>query len=121
MAKLKAPEKFFSRLLGIAEHVAMEQQRAEGVRRQRELVRTSSQKVSPPELSEDCGLEAAVAALAESCRQVIRRRYYGQLPCARIADQLDTPRGTVTETLSRTCGLLREAMQRPREATLKTT
>ena len=115
MSRLKVPEKFFSWLLGIAERVAMEQQRAEGVRRQRELVRTSSQEVSPPELSEDYGLEAAVAGLAEPYRQVILLRYYGQLSCARIADQLDMPLGTVTKTLSRAYALLREAMQRRRE------
>jgi RNA polymerase sigma-70 factor, ECF subfamily len=111
MSRLKVPEKFFSWLLGIGERVAKEQQRKESVRRQRELVRVSSQEAAEPELSEDCGLEAAVAALREPYRQVILLRYYSTLSCARIADQLEMPLGTVTKTLSRAYVLLRHAMQ----------
>ena len=38
MSKLKKPESFFAWLLGIADHVAMEQQRKELIRRKRESV-----------------------------------------------------------------------------------
>lgn len=116
MTKLKEPHKFFSWLLGIGERVAKEQQRKETVRRQREMVRTSAQEALRPELSQDYGLEAAVADLPELYRQVILLRYYGTLSCAGIADQLDMPLGTVTKTLSRAYALLREVMQRRQEA-----
>ncbi|MHC4517176.1 MAG: RNA polymerase sigma factor [Planctomycetota bacterium] len=115
MGKLKQPGKFFSWLLGIARNVAMEQQRAEQVRRQREVVRAASQEAPQPELSQDYGLEASVAALPEPYRQVILLRYYGGVSCAQIADQLDMPLGTVTKTLSRAYALLRDAMQQRQE------
>jgi RNA polymerase sigma factor (sigma-70 family) len=112
MDSLKDPAKFFSWLLGIAEHVAMEQQRKEQMDRKRQAVRAFSQEARPPELSQDYSLEAVVSGLPEPYRRVILLRYYGQLSCAQIAEQLNTPLGTVTKTLSRAYGLLREAMQR---------
>ena len=115
MSKLKEPGKFFSWLLGIAGRVAKEQWRKEKVRRQRELIRASAEEASPPELSQDCGLEATVAGLPDPYRQVILLRYYGGLSCTQIADQLDMPLGTVTKTLSRAYALLREAMQQKQE------
>ena len=115
MGKLKQPSKFLSWLLGIAKNVAMEQQRAEQMRRQRELVRAASEEVRRPELSEDYGLEAAVAGLPEPYRQVVLLRYYGGVSCVQIADQLDMPLGTVTKTLSRAYALLRDAMQQRQE------
>ncbi len=115
MSKLKEPSKFFSWLLGIAGRVAKEQWRKEKVRRQRELIRASAEEASPPELSQDCGLEATVVGLPDPYRQVILLRYYGSLSCTQIADQLDMPLGTVTKTLSRAYALLREAMQQKQE------
>ena len=116
MSKLRAPQKFFSWLLGIGERVAKEQQRAERIQQQREMVRVSAQKALKPELSEDYGLEAAVAGLPEPYREVILLRYYGTLSCAGIAQQLGMPLGTVTKTLSRAYALLREAMQQRQES-----
>ena len=116
MSKLQEPRKFFSWLLGIGERVAKEQQRQESLRRQREIVRASTQEASKPELSQDYGLEAVVSGLPEPYRQVILLRYYGMVSCAGIADQLDMPLGTVTKTLSRAYALLREAVQQRREA-----
>ena len=115
MDRLQEPAKFFSWLLGIAERVAMEQQRKEQVRRKREMVRAFSEEVRQPELSQDYGLETVVSGLPEPYRQVILLRYYGQLSCTQIADQLDTPLGTVTKTLSRAYALLREAMQQQKD------
>jgi RNA polymerase sigma-70 factor (ECF subfamily) len=111
MDRLKKPEAFFSWLLGIAERVAMEQQRKEQVRRQRESVRRIVEEAPQPELSQDYALEAAVAGLPEAYRQVILLRYYGELPCKRIAEQLDMPLGTVTKMLSRAYALLRGTLQ----------
>lgn len=113
MGHLKEPAKFLSWLLGIAERVALEQRRREQVRRRREAVQSLCAEAPKPELSQDYGLEAAVAGLPEPYRQVILLRYYGQVPCKEMARQLDMPIGTVTKTLSRAYGLLREAL-RPR-------
>ncbi|MBN2129404.1 MAG: RNA polymerase sigma factor [Sedimentisphaerales bacterium] len=117
MDKLKKPESFFAWLLGIADRVALEQQRAERLRRKREAVRLFSEEAPPVELSQDYALEAAVAGLPEGYRQVVLLRYYGGLSCSRIAEQLDTPLGTVTKTLSRAYALLREALQQRQQAT----
>ena len=111
MNHLKYPGKFFSWLLGIAERVAIEQQRKEQVRRRRETIRASSEEAPQPELSLDYGLEAAVSGLPDPYRQVILLRYYGSLSCREIAGQLDVPLGTVTKNLSRAYVLLRDAMQ----------
>lgn len=115
MDRLKSPGKFFSWLLGIAEHVAIEQQRKERVRRKREAVRAFANEVSQPELSLDYGLETAVSGLPDPYRQVILLRYYGSLSCSEIAGQLDVPLGTVTKNLSRAYALLRDAMQQRRD------
>jgi len=112
MDKLKKPESFFPWLLGIADNVAKEQQRAEMVRRKRESVRAFCEEAPEPELSQDYALEAAIAALPEAYREVILLRYYGGLSCSGIAEQLDTPLGTVTKTLSRAYALLRDTLQR---------
>lgn len=112
MNHLNSPGKFFSWLLGIAERVAIEQQRKDKVRRKREAVRAFSAEASPPELSLDYGLENAVSGLPDPYRQAILLRYYGSLSCSEIAGQLDMPIGTVTKNLSRAYALLREAMQR---------
>jgi RNA polymerase sigma-70 factor (ECF subfamily) len=111
MDKLKKPESFFAWLLGIADLVAKEQQRKELVRRQRESVRAFAEEAPEPELSQDYGLEAAIAALPEAYRTVILLRYYGGLSCSGIARQLDMPLGTVTKTLSRAYALLRDSLQ----------
>ncbi len=112
MDKLKKPGVFLAWLLGIADNVAKEQQRAELIRRKRESVRAFCEEASQPELSQDYALEAAIASLPEAHRTVILLRYYGGLPCSEIAKKLDTPLGTVTKTLSRAYTLLRDSLQR---------
>ncbi len=111
MDTLRKPESFFAWLLGIADLVAKEQQRDELIRRKRESVRAMAEEAPEPELSQDFSLEAAVAGLPEAYRTVILLRYYGGLSCAGIAAQLDMPLGTVTKTLSRAYGLLRDALR----------
>ena len=111
MNSLKKPESFFAWLLGIADHVAIEQQRKELIRRKRESVRAFCEESPAPELSQDYALEAAVATLPEAYRTVVLLRYYGGLSCNGIAEQLDMPLGTVTKTLSRAYTLLRESLQ----------
>jgi len=115
MDTLRAPLKSFSRLLGIADRVAKEQRRDDRGRRVRESVQGISEQTPDPELSGDYGLEAAVTGLPEPYRQVILLRYYGDLSCAQIAQQLGAPLGTVTKTLSRAYALLRESLERGQE------
>jgi RNA polymerase sigma-70 factor (ECF subfamily) len=115
MNKLRRPGSFFSWLLGIADRVAKEHQRKEMLHQQREVIRSFSQEAASPELSQDYGLEAAIAELPESCRRVVLLRYYGGRSCSQVAEQLDIPLGTVTKTLSRAYAMLRKSLQQPSE------
>jgi len=115
MNKLKRPGSFFSWLLGIADRVAKEHQRKEMLHQQREVIRSFSQEAAGPELSQDYGLEAAIAELPESYRRVVLLRYYGDRSCSQVAEQLDMPLGTVTKTLSRAYAMLRKSLQQPKE------
>ncbi len=115
MNKLKRPGSFFSWLLGIADRVAKEHRRKEQLHRQREVIRSFSDEAASPELSQDYGLEAAIAELPESYRRVVLLRYYGGRSCSQVAEQLDMPLGTVTKTLSRAYAMLRKSLQQPKE------
>jgi len=115
MNKLRRPGSFFSWLLGIADRVAKEHQRKEMLHQQREAIRSFSQEAAGPELSQDYGLEAAIAELPESYRRVVLLRYYGGSSCSEVAEQLDIPLGTVTKTLSRAYATLRKSLQQPKE------
>jgi RNA polymerase sigma-70 factor (ECF subfamily) len=115
MNRLNKPGSFFSWLLGIADRVAKEHQRKEQLRRQREAIRSFSDEAPSPELSQDYGLEAAIAGLPEGYRQVVLLRYYGDRSCSQVAEQLDMPLGTVTKTLSRAYAMLRKSLQQPKE------
>jgi RNA polymerase sigma-70 factor (ECF subfamily) len=115
MNKLRRPGSFFSWLLGIADRVAKEHQRKEMLHQQREVIRSFSQEAASSELSQDYGLEAAIAELPESYRRVVLLRYYGGRSCSQVAEQLDIPLGTVTKTLSRAYAMLRKSLQQPSE------
>jgi RNA polymerase sigma-70 factor (ECF subfamily) len=116
LEKLKKRESFFSWLLGIAGRVAKEQQRSEQRRRQKEIVRSFSEEIPSPELSQDYALEGAIAELPDSYRKVILLRYYGGCSCCQVAEQLDMPLGTVTKTLSRAYAMLRVSLRQERDA-----
>lgn len=115
MNKLRSPGSFFSWLLGIADRVAKEHRRKEMLHQQREVIRSFSAEAAGPELSQDYGLEAAIAELPESYRRVVLLRYYGGRSCSEVAQQLDLPLGTVTKTLSRAYAMLRKLLQQPSE------
>ncbi len=115
MSKLRRPGSFFSWLLGIADRVAKEHQRKEMLHQQREVIRSFSQEAASSELSQDYGLEAAIAELPESYRRFVLLRYYGHRSCSEVAEQLDIPLGTVTKTLSRAYAMLRKSLQQPSE------
>ncbi|MHC4573794.1 MAG: RNA polymerase sigma factor [Planctomycetota bacterium] len=109
LEKLRKRESFFSWLLGIASRVAKEQQRSE--QRRREMAEVLSEEVPRPELSQDYGLEKAVAELPPPYRQIVLLRYYGGCSCSDVAEQLSMPLGTVTKTLSRAYVMLRESLR----------
>ncbi len=115
MNKLRSHGSFFSWLLGIADRVAKEHRRKEMLHQQREVIRSFSQEAARPELSQDYGLEAAIAELPESYRRVVLLRYYGGRSCSQVAEQFDLPLGTVTKTLSRAYAMLRKSLQQPSE------
>jgi RNA polymerase sigma-70 factor (ECF subfamily) len=110
LGKLKKPDSFFSWLLGIADRVAKEHLRKEQLQRQREIVRSFTEKAPSTELSQDYALESAIAELPDTYRQVILLRYYGQHSCNKIAERLSMPLGTVTKTLSRAYAMLRRSL-----------
>ena len=116
MNKLNKPDSFFSWLLGIADHVAKEQQRKEQIRQKREAIRSFSEEVQPTEISEDYALEAAISMLPESYRKIILLRYYGRQSCNEISEQLNMPLGTVTKQLSRAYAMLRDTLQQSEQA-----
>ena len=116
MSKLKKLDSFFSWLLGIADHVAKEQQRKEQIRQKREAIRSFSEEMQTTEISEDYALEAAISELPETYRKIILLRYYGRQSCNEIAAQLNMPLGTVTKQLSRAYALLRDTLQRSEKA-----
>ncbi|MCL2640028.1 MAG: RNA polymerase sigma factor [Phycisphaerales bacterium] len=112
LARLGKHDAFFPWLVGIATRVAQEMLRNEA--RQRDIARQSLWV--NPRMSDSNGpmpdleLEKAVAELAEPYREVVLLRYYGSLSCSEVADRLDMPLGSVTKTLSRAYGMLREQL-----------
>ncbi|GAG04891.1 unnamed protein product [marine sediment metagenome] len=109
LARLKALGSFFSWLLGIANRVAKEQQRAEY--RYREAVNSLPPRSAAPPPSNDPALEQALAELPARYVEVVLLRYYGELSCMEVADRLGVPLGTVTKRLSRAYSMLRESLR----------
>lgn len=109
LKNLKNPDSFFSWLLAIADRVAKDELR--GQRRRRELIKKWQQEQPKPELSNNYALEKAVAALPEPYRQVVLLRYYGQMSCSQVAEQLQMSLGTVTKYLSRAYAILRDRLR----------
>jgi RNA polymerase sigma factor (sigma-70 family) len=90
--------------------VAKERQRKEQIRKQRDQAHSVQEQGSGSGVVLDYVLEQAVAELPDKFRRVILLRYYSQMSCQQIADQLQQPLGTVTKTLSRAYALLRQTM-----------
>lgn len=110
LQQLRKPESFCSWLLGIARRVTQEQfrRRQRSVREQEAAEAILRDVAGPPE---DYPLEEAIAVLPETYRQVILLRYYEGLSCQETATRLGVPLGTVTKTLSRAYGLLRQELK----------
>jgi RNA polymerase sigma-70 factor (ECF subfamily) len=110
LGQLRKPDAFFCWLLGIADRVAKEMQRAASRRR------AGAEPIDPAELAERnpptdaTEVAEAVARLPAAYRQVISLRYYAGLSCSEISHDLGVPLGTVTKRLSRAYVLLRERL-----------
>jgi RNA polymerase sigma-70 factor (ECF subfamily) len=110
--RLQKFDSFFPWLLGIADRVAREFLRTDA-RHHRAVVRLASRRLAetdPPQHENDLQLDRAVAALPEQYREIVLLRYYADLSCAQVAQQLDLPLGTVTKRLSRAYALLRDVL-----------
>jgi RNA polymerase sigma-70 factor (ECF subfamily) len=110
LKKLRRPELFHSWLIGIASRILKELFRSEE-RRERSRAATGMLMEADLDSRPDYPLEEAIAALPETYRQVILLRYYEGLSCQETATRLEMPLGTVTKTLSRAYGLLRQELQ----------
>jgi RNA polymerase sigma-70 factor (ECF subfamily) len=115
LKKLRKPESFYSWLLGIAGRVAKEQFRSV-IHHARDLEAAEAMLADATDHMEDYPLEEAIASLPETYRQVILLRYYEGLSCQEVATRLEMPLGTVTKTLSRAYGLLRQELKAREDA-----
>jgi len=112
LKKLRKPESFCSWLLGIAGRVAQEQFRELKRRKQDpEIANSLIAGNADSRDHEDNNLDEAIATLPETYRQVILLRYFEGLSCQEVAQRLEMPLGTVTKTLSRAYGMLRQEIQ----------
>lgn len=107
---LMKPESYFSWLMGIANRVTKEFLKKEQMRKQRDMIRSAVEQAPRESLSKDYSLEEAISRLPEKCRHMVLLRYYSQMPCKEIAEQLKLPIGTVTKTLSRAYAQLRQLL-----------
>jgi RNA polymerase sigma-70 factor (ECF subfamily) len=121
LPNLRNRASFFSSLIGIANRVAKEHRRSR--QRDRRIAIAAADAATRREFGQDqpdavldAALADAIASLPEQQRQVVLLRYYAQLSCKAIAQQLDMPLGSVTKTLSRAYLTLREKLQRVHEA-----
>jgi len=100
LKKIRKPESFHSRLLGIARRVALEQYHVQKQRRL-ECAVEEDMTAAPSDSLEIDFLDEAIAALPENYRRLIFIRYYEGLSCREIGLKLELPLGTVTKMLSR--------------------
>jgi len=110
LKKLRQPDSFYAWLLGIAGRVLKENFRALQ-RRERERAAAESCAADGQGGAPEYQLEAAIAALPETYRQMILLRYYEGLSCQEVATRLEMPLGTVTKTLSRAYSMLRQELR----------
>jgi RNA polymerase sigma-70 factor (ECF subfamily) len=112
LGELRKPAAFLSWLLGIADRVAKETQRAA-----RRCLTVDWEQIEPAEpagkreTEAEAAMSEAVARLPDTYREVIVLRYHGGYSCAEIGRDLGIPLGSVTKRLSRAYALLRENLR----------
>ena len=107
---LKKPDRFFAWLLSISDRVALEFRRKSRIHEQREQDRLAAKRAPRSTFPLEEQLEESIARLPEASKQMVLLRYYSQMSCRQISEQLEVPLGTVTKTLSRAYALLRQSM-----------
>jgi RNA polymerase sigma-70 factor (ECF subfamily) len=112
MGRLRDPRAFGGWLLSIGGYVGQEWLRRKLSEQRVRGARESPGSVSPREAGPDLPLARAVAELAPEVQQLLALRHDRGLSCEEIAKELGRPIGTVTKTLSRAYGQLRERLDR---------
>ncbi len=115
LGRFRRGDAFFPWLCGIAQQVTREMLRA---RRRREhhqqaagLERSVALEATTETDEPDLALRAAIDALPANLREIVLLRYYGECSCKEVGRRLNLPLGTVTKSLSRAHGLLRERLR----------
>jgi RNA polymerase sigma-70 factor (ECF subfamily) len=124
LPSIEEPAKFASWLYAITRHVALRMSRSS----RRELSRRidldqvlieHSEALTHPLIArdpfEEAWVRAAVDALDENHRLILKLRFYDEMPLKRIADFLDLPLTTVKWRLHRAKQLLREKLKPEKE------
>jgi len=110
LRRLRDPGAFGGWLLSIGGYVGQEWLRRKRTEQRIRATRESPGSPSPREEGPDLPLARAVAELAPEVQQLLALRHDRGLTCEEIAKELGRPIGTVTKTLSRAYGLLRERL-----------
>jgi len=120
LPSIEEPAKFASWLYAITRRVALrmsQRSRRERWRRvdlDEALIEHSeafARPLAPRDAFEEAWVRAAVDALDEDHRLILKLRFYDEMPLARIADFLDLPLTTVKWRLHRAKQLLREKLK----------
>lgn len=110
LSDLKKHESFTSWLFGIANNVAKEQFRNKGNFAD---LNTIAEPQAKEQIAEnDFELQQAFAKLPDLHREIILLRFYANQSCQQIAANLNMPLGSVTKTLSRAYGQLRQLLEK---------
>jgi RNA polymerase sigma-70 factor (ECF subfamily) len=124
LPSIEEPAKFASWLYAITRRVALRmsqrsrQERSHRVDLDEALIEHSeafARPLAPRDTFEEAWVRAAIDALDEDHRLILKLRFYDEMPLARIADFLDLPLTTVKWRLHRAKRLLREKLEPEKE------
>jgi RNA polymerase sigma-70 factor (ECF subfamily) len=124
LPSIEEPAKFASWLYAITRHMALRMSRSSQQERSRrvdldQLLIEHSEALARPltvrDMFEEAWVRAAVDALDENHRLILKLRFYDEMPLKRIADFLDLPLTTVKWRLHRAKHLLREKLKPEKE------
>jgi RNA polymerase sigma-70 factor, ECF subfamily len=121
---IEEPAKFASWLYAITRRVALRMSRRSRLERSHRVDLDGaliehggafSRPLAPRDSFEEAWVRAAVDALDEDHRLILKLRFYDEMPLARIADFLGLPLTTVKWRLHRAKQLLREKLEPEKE------
>jgi RNA polymerase sigma-70 factor, ECF subfamily len=128
LPSIEEPAKFASWLYAITRRVALRmsqrsrQERRHLVELDEALIEYSeafARPLAPRDTFEEAWVRAAVDALDEDHRLILKLRFYDEMPLKRIADFLDLPLTTVKWRLRRAKQLLREKLKQEKEGLVR--